>query len=63
MLNENKGTDEHSSYALVICNHRPPKAHGRAGDSHGNEQGFDQSFATAVQGKCPGFALYMHKGL
>ena len=31
--------------------------------SHGNEQGFDQNFATAGPGKYPGFALYRQKGL
>ena len=35
----------------------------RAEDSRGNEQRFDQSFATAVQGKYPAFALYRQKGL
>ena len=29
-------------------------------DSHGNERGFDQSFAMA--GEIPGFALYRQKG-
>ena len=29
--------------------------------SRGNERGFDQSFATAVRGKYPGFALCMQK--
>ena len=46
-----------NDYALVICNHRPPQAKGRAGDKHGNERVFDQSFASAVQGKYPGFAF------
>ena len=32
------------------------------GDSHGNEQGFDQSFAKAVWEKFPGFAVYRQKG-
>ena len=45
--------------ALVICNHAPtPHPRGRAGDNHENERGFDQSFATEVRGKYPGFALY-----
>ena len=30
--------------------------------SHGNERGFDQSFATAVWGRYPGFAIYRQKG-
>ena len=48
-------------YALVICNHGlHPR--GRAGDSRGNQRGFDQSFATSVRGKYPGFALYRQKG-
>ena len=46
--------------ALVICNHGPPTPGGRAGDSHGNEWGFDQSFATAVRGNTRGL-LYMGK--
>ena len=45
-------------YALVILTTLPL---GRAGDSHGNERGFDQSFAMAEQGKYPGFALYRQK--
>ena len=32
------------------------------GDSRGNEQGFDQSLATAVRGKYLGLALYRQKG-
>ena len=32
-----------------------------AGDSRGNERGFGQSFATAVRGKYPGFALNRQK--
>ena len=48
--------------ALVICNHAPPRPGGRVGDSRGNERGFDQSVATAVRGKYPGFALYRQKG-
>ena len=48
---------------LVICNHYPhPRASARAGDSRGNERGFDRSFAMAVRGKYPGFALYRQKG-
>ena len=44
----------------------PPPTHfdpgdGR-GDSHQNEWGSDQSFATAVWRKYPGFALYRKKG-
>ena len=35
----------------------------RAEDSRGNEQRFDKSFATAVQGKYLGVALYRQKGL
>ena len=27
-------------------------------DGRGNERGFDQSFATAVRGNYPGFAIY-----
>ena len=50
-------------YALVICNHCPnPHPWGRAGDSHGSERGLDKSFASAVRGKYPGFALYRQKG-
>ena len=48
-------------YALAICNHGF-QARGREGDSRENERGFDQSFATAVRGKYPGFALCMQKG-
>ena len=63
-----------SCYALVIGNQAPPppqkkkkkkqkkKKQVRAADSRGNERGFHQSFATAVQGKYPGYALYRHKG-
>ena len=51
-----------TAYALVICNHGPPHPRGSAGDSRGNERCFDKSFATAVQGKYPGFALYRQKG-
>ena len=40
----------------------PPQAWGRAGDSRGNERGFDYSFATAVRGKYQGFAFYRQKG-
>ena len=39
-----------------------PQPRGRAGDSRGSEQGFDKSFAKAVRGKYPGFALYRQKG-
>ena len=38
-----------------------PQPRGRAGDSRGNEWGFDQSFAAAVRRKYPGFALYIGK--
>ena len=48
--------------ALVICNHARPPSPGRAGDSRGNERGFDKSFATTVRGKYLGFALYRPKG-
>ena len=34
---------------------------GMAGNSRGNEPGFDQSFATAVWGKYPGLALNRQK--
>ena len=34
---------------------------GVAGDTRGNERGFDQSFATTVRGKHPMFALYRQK--
>ena len=52
--------------APIIYNHaHPPLPHPlySKGDSHGNERGFDQSYATAVQGKYPGFVLYRQKGL
>ena len=38
------------------------KACGRAEDSCGNEQGFDQSFATAVGEKYPGLLYKGKKG-
>ena len=40
-----------------------PRLHlrGKAGNSIGNERGVDQSFATAGQGKYPGFALHIGK--
>ena len=38
-----------------------PHPRGRAGDSRGNERAFDKSFAMAVRGKYPGFALYGQK--
>ena len=47
----------HKSFVTTV-----PTPRGRAGDSHGNEQGFDQSFAMAMRGKYPGFALYKPKG-
>ena len=50
--------------STVLCTShllpRPSPA-GRAEDSSGNERGFDQSFAMAVRGKYPGFALYRQK--
>ena len=46
--------------ALVICNHAPTPG-GRAGDSRGNERGFEQSFAMAVREKYRGL-LYRQKG-
>ena len=49
--------------ALVIFVTTDPHPRDRAGDSCGNEHGFDQSFATAVRGKYPGFALCRQKGL
>ena len=57
-------TELFKTNALVICNHSPTPGlggGGGAGDSHGNERGFDQSCATAVRGKYPGFALCMQK--
>ena len=39
----------------ALCPLRP----GGGGDSCGNERGFDQSFATAVRAKYPGFALHV----
>ena len=54
--------NSNGSNALVICNHAPSPAPGRAGDSRGNERGFDQSFATAVQGKYPGLLYIGKKG-
>ena len=60
-LCENKGADQFRINALVICN-TAPQGRGRAGDSRGNERGFDQSFTMAVWGKYPGFSLYMQKG-
>ena len=56
------GISEKALNVLVICYHARPLARQRAGNSRGNEQGFDQSFATAVRVKCLGFALYRHKG-
>ena len=47
--------------APVICNHGP-HPRGRAGDSRGNERGFDQSFATAVRRKYLEVALYRQNG-
>ena len=42
--------------ALVICNQM------RAGDSRGNDQGFYQSFATAVRGNTWGLLYIGKKG-
>ena len=43
---------------LVHIMHQSFVTGGRAGDSSGNEVGFDQSFATTVRGTYPEFALY-----
>ena len=48
-------------YALVICNHGPHTRGRAGGGSRGNEQDFDQSYATAVRGKYAGFALHRQK--
>ena len=47
-------------YALVICNHGPHPWGRAGGGSCGNEQGFDQSYATVVREKKRGL-LYIGK--